>query len=232
MDTWMYGGYLALDRFNDFLFTTPHSFAPYAALVKRTKRGQDNVRFDGLLADIQLNVYALFALSLLCIWFVAMVNEKLQNGDNVNTPWEILSSMIPQCIRDLHYQNGITRKVLILTIGFALLMGPTYYTTKLLQTLIVPNKEVKTSFEMLINRIASGVSKASFHSENTEIQPYIKASEDSEMRKLAEALKINKPVTHLTDKEMLRQVLNENIISFDGMDYLNYALGELPMDEC
>ncbi len=234
VDTWMMPAYLLLDRFDDFLFTSPYADSPYSALISRERHEMVFVRFDGLLADINLSVYALFLLLLMCIWCIAIVNEKLQSGTRVNPPWAILSSMTPQSFRQWDYQNGITRKVLILAIGFALLLGTSYYSSKLLQELIVPNKIIATTLQTLINRIESGISQVSFEDENHEILQYIMTSEETDIRNLAEALKTHKTKRHKHDNgiEMLKQVLNDHMIAIDLTEYHYSVLASIPHKDC
>src|SRR5689334_17281182 len=98
-------------------------------------QGGIEFNFTGLLAGINV---AIFAITTCCVFILAVImsiNEKCQPMSERNHIWQIFHVLMPGNTKELAFETGWTRRILILTCGFTVLLSTTYYQCNLLPQL-------------------------------------------------------------------------------------------------
>src|SRR3569832_139095 len=138
-DKWVDNAFETLERSEDFLYTTPFYISKYGALMKR-QTNAFYIESDGLTAGIRVDIYALLAAILIFLLVVSAINERCQRTDERNSIWRILLSTSPMHGQMWKYQTGATRKVLMTTSGFGILILSSLYQAKQAEVLMIPHQ--------------------------------------------------------------------------------------------
>lgn len=185
-------------HYNDFLFTTPIIFSETYALMNRGTSTFE-INTNGLLADIHPVVYMLLVFSLIVLCNIAWLNEMRhfqQNNDFINSKWMFLHSLIPYNEQNVRYSVGVTRKCLIIAFALTNFLFSAYYQCNLLQRLMIPKPAPHVTVTDIAERVRSYQSQIMFSDSYAEFE--IMDTTSGEIGLLAEALKINPPVTNKT----------------------------------
>jgi hypothetical protein len=193
-------------------------------LMKRHTKMFD-VNFIGLLAGIRIDAFCLLLVSIILIAILTYVNEVLQRYEHKNNMWEILTSLMPCSTSPMKYQYGLTRKVVMLTGAFTILLSTTYYQCNLLEQLILPRPIPSITLADIVDSIRSYRSKLHLDIAVTLELP------DS-MNELKAALKHNPPVIDSEKVHIMQDISNDNAILIEAISMINYRLSQLPPAEC
>jgi hypothetical protein len=223
------------DRFDQFLCTTPMMATQYAALMLRPRHFID-INTNGLLAGIDISVYVLLFLSLTLLCIIGYLNEKRHakqsGGDDVNSLWTILVLLMPYNEREWKHEFGITRKVIILSCNFTILLLTTYYQSNQLQQLMLPSASPKVTFEDISRAVLQHKSKIVFEFKNSAIEVDIVDSRNNEMSSLASAMNENRPIYEYEEARQIELVNNENAILIDDVFSITSKLSRLAVKDC
>jgi hypothetical protein len=186
------------DMMNSVLYTHPIQlgYDDYALMTRQASTFDVNT--SSLLAGIHPFVYMLFAASLCLLCLIAWLNERrhsLQNDRFVNYLWNIIHSLIPSNSPEWAYQFGVTRKMLSITFGVALLLSTAYYQSNLLQQLMIQTLPSIPTIVDITNKIKAHKFTVMFLTANSSTEWNIRTSTATEMKDFASALKINPPIS-------------------------------------
>jgi hypothetical protein len=127
-------------------------------LIKRHMKMFD-VNFTGLLAGIRIDAFCLLLFSIMFVAILTYINEVVQQHEHKNSIWEILMSLMPCSTSSLKYQQGLTRKTIMITGAFTIQLATTYYQCNLLEQLILPRPIPEITLRDIVNDIRSYRSK-------------------------------------------------------------------------
>lgn len=218
-----------LDRFDYFATTMPVHYSNVYALMLRPTSFSDIYTNN----VFQSGVYLLIVAALLVLCVCAYLNEKrhlLQIDDNVNNIWQQLHCLIPFNATWWTHQNGVTRKVQIMTGSIGLLLLLTYYQCNLLHHLLVPKPPPIITLMDIAESVRSHKVKLQFYKNQSLYEKEIAISTIGEIAQLAAAMKVNQPLYRMDDR--LSQVRSENAIIIDHIDRIYAELYEIEPDEC
>jgi hypothetical protein len=170
-DMWDMDAYITLKRSASFLFTTAYMFDKYGALMER-QVDTFYIDVNGLTADINVEVYAILCALLLSLIVLAYINERWHPSAVRNSTWHLLHCLFPINALPWPNQFGATRKVLMATSGFAILILSSLYQAKQSEVLMVPYPPPKFTLKDIENFVLSGRAKLMFN-ENFEIVNYV-----------------------------------------------------------
>jgi hypothetical protein len=189
------------------------------------KRQQDfiEINTNGLMAGINIGVYCLIFAALCILAMTMLVHETRQREKN--SLWHILNTLMPSNTSSLKYQNGFTRRMIILTCGITIFLSTTYYQSNLLQMLLIPDKPPKFSIEDVTRNVETFRSKLYTWS---AMQSFL---DSSKLSQLKNAMTINPPDTIMT-ADLRKNIVNENGILLDDIDIIMQRLSQLPPNEC
>jgi hypothetical protein len=132
----------------------------------------------------------------------------------------------------LKYQRGSTRKMLILTCGFTILLATTYYQSNLLQQLMIPKRPPKGTLRDIANTVASHQSKVILYAPNSLIEVEIMSSKSEEMALLANAMRNNKTIYENNEKVIMEKINLESAIVIEEVSIIHDRLSKLRSEEC
>lgn len=227
--TWAY-----LDRFDDFAFTTPVKYEEVYALMLRP---------TSLLTIMANNVfqpviYLLIISAIFALCFCEFLNENRhakQVDDRVNAGWSQLHSLMPFNATWWRYQEGVTRKVLIMTGSAGLLLLMTFYQCNLLHQMLIPKPVPRIAIADIANSVESGQSKILFTGKNKTIEYEIMSSNISEITLLAAALRNNQAIymKHGYIKtDIIPIIASDNAVFIENINDIFELLSKLPPDKC
>src|SRR3569832_1072955 len=124
------------ERQRDFLYTNVFYIEKYAALLKR--QTEIFVDMNSLTACIDVSVYGLLFILLTLLFVVSFLNERLQYNTKRNSKWQLCLSLFPCNGSMWKHKNGITRKILMTTSGFAILILSSLFQAKYSEWMMVP----------------------------------------------------------------------------------------------
>ncbi len=142
VDTLSIGAYITLARSKDFKYTTPYTVRKYGAIMKR-QTSKFYVDIDTVTAGLDAWIYGMFFLILMILLFVSWCHERISThftsqSKCSNTLWDLLISLFPANAGMWPNQFGATRKLLISTIGYAILILSALYQARLSEQLLIP----------------------------------------------------------------------------------------------
>src|SRR4029079_13739868 len=136
-------------------------------------------------------IYLLIISAMCVLCFCTFVNEKRhekQIDEYVNTVWEQLHSLVPFNATWLTYQDGVTRKLLIMTGSTGLLLLLTYYQCNLLHQMLIPKPIPPITIADIANSVINHQSKILFSGKNSGHEIEIMSSNAGELSLLSAAL--------------------------------------------
>jgi hypothetical protein len=173
VDTIATGTAMTVARLKDFQYTTAFNIERYGALMKRQK-DTFAIDFDGITAGIALRTYGIMLAVSLLLFIVAWLNEHFQQTNKRNSTWRILLAIILPCNGELFkYQSGVTRKLLVATSGFGILILSSLYQAKYSEYLMVPYPPPMATLTDIENLVSSGRAKLMFDDENSVVTKYV-----------------------------------------------------------
>jgi hypothetical protein len=154
--------YVTLERNEGFLYTTPFMIEKYAAIMERQTNGF-TVDIQGLTAGINVGVYGIIFALLMCLTFISYINERCQPTNERNSIWHLLFSLFPMSGEMWPNQFGLTRKVLMATIGFGILILSSLYQAKQAEVFLVSYPPPEVKLNDIENLVSTGRSKLFFY---------------------------------------------------------------------
>src|SRR3569832_2088344 len=97
-----------------------------------------SIETKSVTAGIGLTVYALVFAFLIANFLISYINEHLQPRNERNPIWDLLLSLFPSNGQVWPNQFGVTRKVLLATSGFSILILTSLYQAKQAEVLMIP----------------------------------------------------------------------------------------------
>jgi hypothetical protein len=226
-DMWATDTYVTLEESNTFLFTTPFMMEKYAALMERQTNGFI-VDIKGLTAGIDVGVYGIIFVLLMCLTFIGYINERCQPTNERNTTWHLLFSLFPANSHMWPNQFGLTRKVLMATIGFGILILLSLYQAKQAEVLLVPYPPPKITLTDIEKLVSTGRSKLMFD-DDVAIINYV----SNMSTVLSDSIKLSPPI-NLGDYlgEELKLMHKHNGIHINSASGVLYLLSQIEPELC
>jgi hypothetical protein len=235
-DGWGTYASINIDRISDFAMTQPYSFQSYGFLMKRVQTF--DINFDAVSAGFSYQVFILLFAALFCLFAMFLANEKrhfVQKYGTRNSVWTLISALIPgDNTQEIIYQSGITRKCLILTSNFTLLMIGVHYGSYLLPKILIPERPPIITVGDIAEMVKSGKSSLVFRSSsvNGGFETTLMSSKHGSIAKLADALRINGPIREPYITKIYDLVDNENGIMFATLSAIHERLNALKPELC
>jgi hypothetical protein len=226
VDTWSSYSLLNIDFFQQFLLTNTFGTERFGAVMQREKKNFA-INFNGLLAGIHSDAFVTLFIALICVSIISWLNEKRHRHiERRNTYWHILNSLMPSNMEPLKCQTGWTRKVLILTSGFAVLLSTTYYQSNLLQEILITKQEAQKTITDIVNEVKT--SRANVYLDATTLQLINEAN----LKDLQHALNTNPPIFDMDKIGVIHKVKTGEAIIIEELEDIHFRLSELPPAEC
>jgi hypothetical protein len=222
-DTWSTYSLVESIGFEHFLHTNAFAIERFSALVKRNQNIVD-VNFYSLLAGIKVSAFCLIFAAIFSLAIITFVNEKCQTNCERNDFWNIVNSLMPNNVEKLKLQNGWTRKILILTCGFTILLFTTYYQCNLLQQQMIPKQSAQITFEQIIKNVESKTSTLHFSDLLLDIVAMIDG--------LRQVLEINPPVLETQNPDIMKEIDRANAVLIAEYIDIMQLLSLLPHEHC
>ncbi len=227
VDICTHGVNVMSDRLDDFMFTTPFKIENFGALMKR----QDvafSINEKSVTAGIGFEIYAFLAAILLFLLIVTWFNERCQYSTARNSTWRLLLSLFPSNGAFWKNQIGATRKLLMTTAGFAVLVFSSLYQAKLSEQHMIPNRSPVVTFTDIEASILSGRLKM--------LASYPNASVLHSLSRYSPALKTyfstHEPLYEPDNSRILDAVNANNGVEFAPESFLLGMLANIPDNEC
>jgi hypothetical protein len=187
-----------------------------------------DINLSALLAGVALTVFCTLCAVLLLLSFITWVNEKRQRRfeEHTNTFWQIIKSLLPSNTVELKHQRGVTRKILVLTCGFTVLLATTYYQSNLLQQLMLPKPLPKVKLVELLSDVRHFNAKIHMDSGMHEMVRLGNVTD------ILNAMAINKPIIDGEKANIMEQIVNERSILIEELAVIKQRLSRLPPSEC
>jgi hypothetical protein len=163
---------LNLEISKDFLYTMAFNTEKYAALMKRPKKAL-SVDMNTLTAGIDIRIWGVLFGIFALLFSLSWLNERFQHSGDRNSVWCLLLSLFPSNGHMFSHQSGATRKFLMTTSGFAVMIFSSLYQAKLSEQLLVPQRQPEFTTKDIENMVSSGTAKLLFSSESSFNLQYI-----------------------------------------------------------
>jgi hypothetical protein len=147
---------MSLEQSKDFKFTTPINIQRYAAIMKR--QTPMYIDIDSLFASVDITIYGIALAIFTFLLFVSWLHERLNAfpAKSSNSMWHLLLSLFPMNGQMWPNQTGVTRKVLMATCGFALLILSSLYQAQVAEQQLIPYPPPIVTLKEIENLITSG----------------------------------------------------------------------------
>jgi hypothetical protein len=228
VDMWAGNAFVTLERSNNgFIYTTPYFIDKYGALMKRPTE-MFSIDTKSVTAGIDLPVYALLFAFLLALFLISYINEQVQSANERNSNWHLLLSLFPANGQMWPNQFGLTRKVLMATIGFGILILSSLYQAKQAEVLMIPTPPFVFTLKDIERAVSSNNAALMIDYEGSPILDYIKSMSES----LSKSLKFNPPVFASNENSELEAINRKDGIYIYDEDYLLYLLSTIAPNLC
>lgn len=172
VDMWAVDALFTSERNRDFLFTTPYSIERYGALMKRPEV-EFAIDIDGMTAGIDRSIYGMLFVLLACLFLTCYINELLRPSAERNSNWHLLLSLFPWNGQMWPNQCGVTRKLLMTTCGFGILLLSSLYQAKFAEYLMIPYDPPKIALKDIEKAVTSHNAKLMFPFVDSPVMNYI-----------------------------------------------------------
>jgi hypothetical protein len=216
--------------------TQPYSLQTSGFFMRRPQ--VFGVNFDAVSAGFSYQVFVLLIAVMICLFLLLLTNEKRhlsQENRTTNSAWTLINSLIPgDNTQEIIYQSGITRKCLILTCNFTLLMICVHYGSYLLPKILIPERPPIITVEDIAEMIANNKSSLVFTAGtvNGGFETTLMSSKHGSVAKLADALRINGPIRAPSLTQAYDSVDKENRIMLSPMSFIYERLNALEPELC
>jgi hypothetical protein len=216
VDMWATDAIVTLNRYNEFLFTTPFTIEKYGALMKRQPH-TFYIDVESITAGFDLSIYATLFAILTLLFLVCYINERFQSNGKRNSIWHILLSLFPLNGQMWPNQTGVTRKLLMATCGFGILILSSLYQAKYAEEQMIPYPPPEVTFNNIEYLASTGRAKLLFNNAKSSILAYLK----NESTILAQSMLSNPPIyktnNHLFDYMKLIETHNGIMIDVESV---------------
>jgi hypothetical protein len=228
VDIWASSSFVTLERSNaGFIYTTSHIIDKYGALMKR-QTTMFSIETKSVTAGIGLSVYALIFAFLFMNFLISYINERVQQTNERNTIWDLLLSFFPSNGKEWPNQFGLTRKVLLATSGFGILILSSLYQAKQAEVLMVPIPLPDFTLRDIESAVSTHSAKLLIYDESSPHLNYIKSMSNS----LANSLKYNPAMFASNWNSKLDAINTENGIYVHAESYLLHLLAKIEPHLC
>jgi hypothetical protein len=158
VDMWAADATMSVERYDDFLYTTPFALSKYAAVMKRPIP-TFYIDINSVTAGIDFKTYGLMFAILFGAFLFSAINERIQHRKHRNTVWDLVLLQFPCNGTMLAYQRGVTRKCLMTASGFAILILSSLYQAKYSEQMMVPYPPPEITLSDIEKLVSSGHAK-------------------------------------------------------------------------
>jgi hypothetical protein len=160
------------------------------------------IDMDSLVGGVDVSIYGIAFLILLFLLFVSWLHERCnsqRSSNRSNTLWHLLLSLFPENGSMWPNQFGATRKMLMATGGFGILILSSLYQAKLSEQLLIPYPPPDVTLADIQHYVTSG--KAQLLVESDAVRTYVSqiAPVLSKSMKTFTQMKIECPVQNVID---------------------------------
>jgi hypothetical protein len=177
VDTWANSVFMSLERSNEYVYTTPFIVERHAALLSRHGlRGLGRyIDVDSIGAGVDAMIYGISFALLVVLLVVSCLTEwcNVYPLQQSNSLWRLVLSLLPLNAQMWPNQFGVTRKVLMTTCGFAILILSSLYQAKLSEQLLIPYPPSVVALADIENAVL--YDNAEVLVESTAVSEYVKA---------------------------------------------------------
>jgi hypothetical protein len=138
VNIWLTSVFVTVERSNDFIYPIAFSIEKYGALMQRPTDTTFSIDVNNLLAGVDGYIYGIIFAILMLLFITAWMNEIVQYSNERNSNWHLLLSIFPANGQMWPHQTGVTRKVLMSTCGFTILVLSSLYQAKQAEQLMIP----------------------------------------------------------------------------------------------
>jgi hypothetical protein len=180
-------------------------------------------------AGIQCSIYGMLFAVLLLLFVVCWINEQFKCPNERNLSWHLLLSLFPSNGQMWPQLTGVTRKILMGTCGFSILILTSLYQAKQAEELLVPYPPPAFTLEDIENAVSSNRAKLLSEYKDSPVLNYIINASES----LSQSLKSNPPIflTNVNSSEL--EIINtENAIYIYGESELLNLLADIEPELC
>jgi hypothetical protein len=196
VDTLAIDSYVTYDRSDTFDYATPFILERCGALMKRQEKSV-SINIDSITAGMHAFAYVILFALLLLLFIISLLNEKWNDKLERNTSWYLLVSLFPCNSHMWTHQIGATRKVLMASIGFGILIVSALYQAEYSEKLMVPYRKPVTTLRDIEHLIGTKKARLLLDEEGSPISNYI----ETYLPILGAAIKDNPPI-YIGDTEI------------------------------
>ncbi len=220
---------MTLQKSEYFKYTTPLVIDKYGALLKRQK-SPPFVGIHSIAAGVDAQIYGITALILLFLLIVSWCHERFNTSKykKANGLWDLLLFTFPSNGRMWRNQFGATRKVLMATGGFAILILSALYEAKLSEQLLIPYPPPVVTLTDIEKLVESG--KAQVLADNDAVRKYVSVASPVLSKSMKTAAQLNSPWISFGD--VLNTINTNNTIVIDTESILMQELAQSAPSEC
>jgi hypothetical protein len=218
---------MTLERQHDFHYTNAFTIDKYAALLKR-QTDLFEIDINSLTVGIDLSVYGLLFVTLAGLFLVSFLNERLQCNTNRNSSWRLCLSLFPCNGEMWKHKSGVTRKILMATSGFAIIILSSLYQAKYAEWMMIPYEIPVVTLKNIENYLSSGSAKLLFPESNIETLGYLSHVSTS----ISKSLQTNPPIFVANFDERIKLIQTQNGIEFNSESVLLNYLNHIDPDLC
>jgi hypothetical protein len=199
----------------------------YGALMRRQTE-TFTIDINSATAGIGVEIYGILIAILLFLFLMTAINERVQHSNDRNSTWHLLISLFPSNGAMWPQQTGWTRKVLMATSGFSILILSSLYQAKLAEQLMIPNRPSVVTLKDIENGVASGRIKLILPYMNAPIVQYISIISPA----LATYINTTKTVYESDSNRTLELIESINGLSIAPENTLLSYLSKMPDNKC
>ncbi len=226
VDMFTSGLILLNDRYEDFLFTTPFSVENFGVLMKQ-QTGTFFIDTKSVTAGIGLDIYGFLVAILMLLFIVSWFNERFLHSNDRNSSWRLLVSIFPSNGAFWKKQIGMTRKLLMATSGFGILILSSLYQAKLSEQHLIPYPSPVITFNDIEASLLSGRQKLLVPFPNATILKIISTLSPA----LDAYLRVHPPL-YESNGSILDIINAHNALEFGTENQLLDLLSKIPSKEC
>jgi hypothetical protein len=217
---------MTLERQEEFLLSTAFAMEKYAALMKRPT-AIFSVGIDTIMAGVDATTYAIMFAVFTFLFIVSSINERRQHSSERNSMWQLLLALFPSNGTYWKYQFGVTRKVLMATCGFGVLVLSSLYQAKLSQQLMIPMSPPAVTLKNIENYVLFDNARLLYTFENSPVMQYVAKMSPV----LNNSMMNTQPIFEPNNSKVLDR-LQSNVIAIYPETILLKMLADIPSNEC
>ncbi len=199
-----------------FTFSVPFSWEKIVVLVRRQRA--TSVRFDNLNANIDVRVYGLTIVLLAFLILLFVLQDRFVNFRAHIDTWKIVHLSMPGCCTErLTNDIGWTKKVIIISISFMIMMLTSYYQcTQLSAFLLPPKVTIPDNIDHLEPEMLNGHIKTAFMTLNGSLETDLYTG-TNRLAKMLQKIWHHHPPNHILETWSNAEAIRSNKTMIIGM---------------